>query len=66
MGDGNYHKQHQIIRLYTNNFTKKEVQLLSTSIYNKFGIDSRVEHDRREQYILVIRRVKVPKFQALV
>jgi len=66
MSDGNFNKQKQIIRLYTNNFTKQEVALLSTAIYNKFGISSRVEHDRNNQYILVIRKTTVPKFQELI
>jgi len=66
MGDGNYHKQHQIIRLYTNNYTKQEVELLATTIYTKYGISNRVEHDRREQYIIIIRRSEVSQFQTLV
>jgi LAGLIDADG DNA endonuclease family len=66
MCDGNYHKPKKVIRLYTNNFTKKEVDLLSYAIYNKFNIETRVEHDRKEQYILVIRKSQVPKFQQLV
>jgi LAGLIDADG DNA endonuclease family len=66
MSDGNFHKTHQIIRLYTNNYTKIEVELLSTAIFNKFGIESRVEHDRKEQYILVIRKTQVPQLQSLV
>jgi len=66
MSDGNFHKTHQIIRLCTNNFTKSEVQLLSTALFNRYGVESRLEHVRNEQYILVIRKTQVAKFQAIV
>jgi LAGLIDADG DNA endonuclease family len=66
MGDGNFHKQKGVIRIYTNNFTKEEVQLLSTAIYNKFGIESRLDRARKDQYILAFRKTQVPKLQALV
>jgi len=66
MSDGNFHKQHHIIRICTNNYTKQEVQLLSTAIYNKYGIESRIEHVRNEQYILVIRKTQISILQNLV
>lgn len=66
MSDGNFHKTHGIIRLCTNCYTKTEVQLLSDAILDRYGIPSRLEHVRNEQYIIVIRRVDVPKFQAVV
>jgi hypothetical protein len=66
MSDGNYHKLHGYIRLYTNSFTLVEVQLLSTAIFNKYGIQSRVQHDRREQYILLFPRTQVAQLQELV
>jgi hypothetical protein len=66
MCDGNFHKPKKVIRLCTNNFTKKEVELLSSAIYSKFGIETRIEYVRKEQYILVIRKSQVPKFQQLV
>jgi hypothetical protein len=66
MSDGNFHKTHGIIRLYTNCYTKTEVQLLSNAILDRYGISSRVERDRKEQYIIVIRKTEVPNFQAIV
>ena len=66
MGDGNYHRTKQTFRLCTNSLTKIEVELLSKSIYNKFGIESRLEHVRNEQYVLVVRKSQVPKLQNLV
>jgi len=51
MGDGNYHKTKKIIRL---------------SIFNKFGIESRLEHVRDNQFILRISRNQVPLIQNLV
>ena len=66
MSDGNYHKLHGYIRLYTNSFTLVEVQLLSEAIFNKYGILNRVQHDRKGQYILVFPRTQVPQLQALV
>ena len=66
MSDGNYHKTNHIIRLCTNNFTKQEVELLSTAIYNKYNIQSRVQRARKEQYIIVISKSQVPQLQTLV
>jgi hypothetical protein len=59
MSDGNFHKTKHIFRLCTNCFTKQEVVLLSTALFNKFGIPSRIEHTKNEQYILVIRKTQV-------
>uniref|UniRef100_UPI00223848A7 LAGLIDADG endonuclease n=1 Tax=Ramaria rubella TaxID=113071 RepID=UPI00223848A7 len=43
-GDGNYHKTKQIIRFFTNSYTKPEVELLSKVLLTKFNIESRLEH----------------------
>jgi hypothetical protein len=66
MSDGHFHKSKQVIKLCTNNFTKQEVELLSTHIYNKFGLTSGLEHVRNEQYILRFRKSLVPMFQNIV
>jgi len=66
MSDGNIHKTHGIIRLCTNNFTKSEVQLIADAIYSRYKIECRLEHVRKQQYIIVIRKSEVPKFQAIV
>lgn len=66
MGDGNYNPIKKVFRLSTHSFSKKEVELLSQSIFNKFGIESRLEHVRKEQYILIVRTSEIPKLQRLV
>ena len=66
MSDGNYKKAQGLIRLCTNSFTKEEVQLLSDAMYDRYGIISRLEHVRKGQYIIIIPRAEVHKFQSLV
>lgn len=66
MGDGNYNKIKKVIRLCTNSFTKSEVELLSRAILNKFGVETRLEYTRNNQYILVVRTSQVPKLQNIV
>jgi hypothetical protein len=65
MGDGTFHKYKHTISLCTQGFTKQEIELLSIAIYNKFGIESRVDRERK-WYILTFRKTQVPKVQALV
>lgn len=66
MSDGNFHKTKHVFRLCTNNFTKVEVERLSKTIFNKFGIESKLEHVRKEQYVLRFRKSVVPQIQKLV
>jgi hypothetical protein len=66
MSDGSFHKTTHIFRFCTNNFTKQEVQLLSTAIYNRYSIESKLEHARKEQYMLRIRKTQVPKLREVV
>jgi hypothetical protein len=49
MSDGNYDKSRNRIRIYTNNFQKKEVELLAHAINTKFNIYVGVLHDRKDQ-----------------
>ena len=71
MSDGNFHKPRNTVRIYTNSFTKKEVQLLADAIYQKFNIYVGVLHDRNDQLILTIgvkqldllREIVVPHFE---
>lgn len=65
-GDGNYNKVKKVIRLCTNSCSKAEVELLSKAIFNKFGIETRLEHTRNNQFILVVRTSQVPKLQNIV
>jgi len=66
MSDGCFHKTAHIIKIYTNSFTKAEVQLLSNAILNKFGIDMTVTRDRKEQYILYVKKSQLTQFQEIV
>jgi hypothetical protein len=56
MGDGNYLRERNIIRIYTNNYTQNDVILLSNLIKENLSINSRVIHDRNNQYIIVIEK----------
>jgi hypothetical protein len=66
MGDGSYNKTTKAFRLSTHSFSKEEVELLSTTIYNKFGIESRLEHVRNGQYMIRIVGSELHKLQLLV
>lgn len=66
MSDGHFHKTKHIIKLCTNNYTKAEVELLSKTILNKFGIENKLEHVRKEQYVLRFKKSVVPQIQELV
>lgn len=47
MGDGNYNQG--AIRIFTNSFTKSEVELLTKAITNKLDIETSFRHDRNDQ-----------------
>jgi LAGLIDADG DNA endonuclease family len=56
MGDGNYLKERNIIRIYTNSYIKNDVMLLSNIMKENLFINSRVIHDRNNQYIIIIEK----------
>lgn len=49
MCDGNYDHSRNRVRIFTNSFTKEEVELLAKSINDKFGIYAGVLHDKNDQ-----------------
>jgi hypothetical protein len=49
MTDGNFDKGRNRIRIYTNSYTKTEVENLAKSINNKLNIYAGVLHDRNDQ-----------------
>jgi hypothetical protein len=53
-GDGNYDKSRNRVRIYTNSYTKSEVENLALVINTKFNIYAAVLHDRKDQWILTI------------
>ena len=56
MGDGNYSNKINIIRIYTNSFTENDVKLLSNIIIDNLSINNKVVFDRKNQYIIVIKK----------
>ena len=54
MGDGNFDKWRNRVRIYTNSFSKQEVENLSLAINYKLGIYVGVLYDRKDQWILTI------------
>jgi len=54
MSDGNFDKNRNRIRIYTNNFTKSETHLLAKSIEDNLKIVTAVLYDRKDQYIITI------------
>lgn len=73
MGDGNFDKGRNRIRIYTNSFTELEVRLLSKSINENIKIESSVLLDKKDpdnkdknQYIITIGAKQLPKLRSLV
>jgi len=65
MGDGNLKLPDEIIRIYTNSFTKEEVELLALTITKKLNILSKVAHDRNDQYMITISKSQLPLVREL-
>jgi len=66
MGDGNIQKGSDIIRIYTNSFTKLEVEQLAIAITKNLDIKTKTVHDRNGQYILTISRSQLGKVKVLI
>jgi LAGLIDADG DNA endonuclease family len=66
MSDGNFYKSRNRIRIYTNSFTKQEVEILAESIKNKLGIYVGVLHDRKDQWIITIGAKQLELLRKLV
>jgi LAGLIDADG DNA endonuclease family len=54
MTDGNYDKNRKRIRIYTNSYSKEDVERLAKIIKLKLDIYVGVLHDRKDQWILTI------------
>jgi hypothetical protein len=54
MTDGNFDKSRKRVRIYTNSYSKEEVQLLQKAITDNLGIYVGILHDRKDQCILTI------------
>jgi hypothetical protein len=66
MGDGNLKKGDNIIRIYTNSFTKPDVERLASAITSKLGIETKAVHDRNDQYMLTINRMQLDRVRELI
>nr|AAD20984.1 intronic protein [Cyclocybe aegerita] len=54
MTDGNFDKGRNRVRIYTNSYSKEEVERLAFAINTKLNIYTGVLHDRNNQWILTI------------
>jgi hypothetical protein len=71
MTDGNFDKSRNRIRIYTNSYSKEEVEKLAEAINIKLNISVGVLHDRKDQWILTIgakqlkllREIVIPHFE---
>ena len=66
MGDGNFDKSRNRVRIYTNSFTHSDTILLANSIKDKLNINCSVLHDRNNQYIITIGATQLPLLRELV
>jgi len=70
MGDGNLKGGEGIIRIYTNSFTRLEVEFLQTcvkiAITSKLNIRTKAVHDRNGQYILTINKLQLNAVRTLI
>ena len=66
MSDGNFDKSRNRVRIYTNSFSKQEVEILADSIKNKLDIYAGVLHDRNNQWIITIGAKQLELLRKLV
>lgn len=59
-GDGNFDKGRNRVRIYTNSFSKEEVEHLAVAINTKLGIYTAVLRDKNDQWILTIGAKYLP------
>jgi LAGLIDADG DNA endonuclease family len=67
MGDGNFKSSDNIIHIYTNSFSKNDVERLGSAFTKKLGIIIKVTYDRNDQYMLTISKdqLKIVRFLTL-
>lgn len=66
MTDGNYDKGRNRVRIYTNSYSKEDVQRLALIIKEKFDIYTGVLHDRNNQWILTIGAKNLELLRSIV
>lgn len=65
-GDGNLKLPDKILRIYTNSFIKKDVELLALAIAKKFNIKTKAVHDRNNRNIIPISKSELSKVNDLI
>ena len=65
-GDGNYLKERNIVRIYTNSFIKNDVLLLFNILKRNLNICNKVIHDRNDQYIIIIEKGSINNLRDIV
>lgn len=66
MSDGNYDRSRNRVRIYTNSFSKQEVEMLQKAIQDNLGLYAGVLHDRKDQWILTIGANYLSKLREIV
>lgn len=66
MSDGNYDKLRKRVRIYSNSYSKEDVEKLKKAITEKLGIYVGILHDRNNQWILTTGNTQIPKLQQIV
>ena len=66
MGDGNLKPKDNIIRIYTNSFSKEDVERLGIAITKKLGIIVKVVSDRNNQYMITISRNQLELVRSII
>ena len=66
MTDGNFDKGRNRVRIYTNSYSKEDVQRLALIIKDKFEIYTGVLHDRNNQWILTIGAKNLDLLRSIV
>ena len=66
MSDRNFDKSRNRVRIYTNSYSKVEVERLAKSIQSNLDIYVGVLHDRKDQWILTIGALQLSKLRDIV
>jgi len=66
MTDGNFDKNRNRVRIYTNSYSKEDVGRLAKAINIKLGIYVGVLHDRKDQWILTIGAKQLVELREIV
>lgn len=66
MTDGNFDKSRNRVRIYTNSYSKEDVDRLANVIKNKLGIYAGILFDRKDQWIITIGAKQLSLLRDLV